>query len=436
MKRQFTNFILIVFFPLFILVVLLVPKRRRELIWGPMPIINNKYWSAAVRVLGYESKTLMRTFYNINTQSDYDIYYHDLLPQWGKVSRLLTVLSSYFAFFYIIRNAAVVHIPFSGSVLGSTPFWRIEAYLLKLANIKTIVIPYGSDAYLYSKVNDFSLRHALLVSYPTGAKNEALIQQRVTYWIKHASIIVGTMMVEGIGRWDVLIASGVAIDLDMWQSKGTYSAADGKNAPVKILHAPNHRGFKGTEFLISAIKELQAEGIQVELVLLEKVPNSQVHLLMQEVDILAEQFIATGYGLNAIEGMASGLPVMSNLDDDSYLRVFRRYSYFNECPVLSTTPETLKSNLRLLISSPELREQLGRAGRAYAEKYHSYAYAQFLFGAIYEKILHNKDVDLINLFHPLKSTYNEGRSPIEHPLIENKLAFDSVFRSSESKSAI
>jgi hypothetical protein len=138
------------------------------------------------------------------------------------------------------------------------------------------------------------------------------------------------------------------------------------------------------------------------------------------MDILAEQFII-GYAFSGIEGMASGLAVMSNLSGEAYTRVFRRYAYLNECPILSTTPETIKDNLRALVTNPHLREQLGRAGRAYVEKYHSYATAHYFFGAIYDRLLHGKPVDLMNLYHPLKSAYNQTPAVVSHPLIENRL---------------
>jgi glycosyltransferase involved in cell wall biosynthesis len=227
--------------------------------------------------------------------------------------------------------------------------------------------------------------------------------------------------IDGIGRWDVPVGNMVCIDLDQWQCKPVYSSRNGRIGAVKIMHTPNHRGFKGTEFLIHAVEELKAEGLKVELILLEKVPNDRVCELMQEVDILADQFICTGYGLAAIEGMASGLPVMANLEHEAYTRIFRRYSFLNECPIFSTSPETLKQNLEVLITNPELREQLGRAGRRYVEKYHAFETSQYLFGSIYEKILDGNEVDLMDLFHPLKSEFNRRKPPIQHPLIDNKL---------------
>ena len=75
----------------------------------------------------------------------------------------------------------------------------------------------------------------------------------------------------------------------------------------------------------------------------------------------------------------------------------------------------------MLVTNPELREELGRSGRRYAEKYHSEETARYMFGAVYEKIWFGKDIDLMNLFHPLKSEYNHHRALVEHPLVENKL---------------
>jgi glycosyltransferase involved in cell wall biosynthesis len=163
----------------------------------------------------------------------------------------------------------------------------------------------------------------------------------------------------------------------------------------------------------------------IELVLLEGVPNDEVRRRMADADILAEQFVFTGYALSGIEGMASGLPVMANLDHRAYTQLHRRYAFLDECPVVSTTPETLADDLRRLATDPELREALGRAGRAYVEKYHGYGAAQFLFESIYARILDGEEIDLINLFHPLKSAWMKARPPVTHPLAENRLPAES-----------
>jgi glycosyltransferase involved in cell wall biosynthesis len=403
----------------------LVPARRTTLVWGPDPILSNRYWSLAMREAGWNSVTLMHGVYAINARPDFDLYFEDLVPRWLRRLGLSGTLGPAAALLWVVRNARVMHMPFSGGVLGRTRWWRLEARLLRRKGIRTIVIPYGSDAYLYSQVIDPSLRLALLMSYPVAARREAEIAERVAYWTRHADAMITGPMIDGLGRTDVATVQAFCIDTRAWTAKSTYSGHDGRTGPVRVLHTPNHRGFKGTEFLIEAVEDLQREGLLVELVLLEGVPNDQVRKTMLEVDILAEQFLASIYALSGIEGMASGLPVLVNLESEPHTRPFRRYSYLDECPALSTSPETIRANLRRLVADPSLRETLGRAGRRYVEKYHSYATAQYMFGAIYRQLLDGEVVDLMRLFHPLLSPYMKATPRIDHPLVENRLPPDS-----------
>ena len=407
--------------PALVLAALLARGKKTALIWGPVPIINNKYWALAMREAGWDAGTLMSEFYStINRREDFDGYFGELSPSLPQ-GRLRRVLEPLIAHLHIARSAAVIHLPFSGGALGSTPIWWLEALLYRMAGVKTVLIPYGADIFRYSTVSDPAVRHALLLSYPDAAKREKAIERRVHYWTRNADAIIVGHALDGIGRWDCAPGNICCIDVRAWRAKDRYSEHDGRNGPVRVLHAPNHRGAKGTEFLLQAVEQLNREGDRVELVLLEKVQNEQVRETMQTVDILADQFILPGYGMAAIEALATGLPVMANLDNEHYTRLFRRYSYFDECPVVSTTPETLTATLRALVRHPQLRRELGRAGRAYAEKYHSYALAQHLFGAVYRKLLAGEDVDLANLFHPLKSAYSKGSAKVAHPLVDSRL---------------
>ena len=400
-----------------------------RLIWGPMPIINYKYWSGALKKSGYESRTLMSEFFaTINKKEDFDSYFEDHINP--SKNRWIYAIQLYFVrykiFSYAINNFDVFHFPFTGGFLGATIFWWLEAPLLKLAGCKSVVIAHGGDSYQYSTVADPSLRHGLLLSYPDCARIEDSIERKVRYWSKYGDALITSFMMDGVGRWDCLPFAVFSIDCEMWKQKEKFSDRDGTNGTVKVIHAPNHRGFKGTEFIVRAVEDLQAEGLKVELLMMEKVPNEKIkELLENEVDILADQLIATGYAMFALEGMVCGLPVLSNLDQEYYTRIFRRYSYLNECPLFSTTPETVKKNLRVLVTQPALRQDLGRAGRRYVEKYHSEETAQYMFGSIYDKIWRRNEVDLLNLFHPLKSEYNSKTPAIKHPLIENRLPGDS-----------
>ncbi|MEW6470320.1 MAG: aminotransferase [Bacteroidota bacterium] len=399
---------------------------KPRLVWGPVAIINNKYYSQAMAAAGYCSKTYMEQYYNITKKADFDMYFTDFAPKAPKFFALDVFYNQYAAgysaFCYCVKNFDVFHHPFSGGFLQYTRLKRREAWLLKKAGCKVVTLGYGADFFRYSKVIDASWLHGLNAHYPAFARNEDEIERTVSYWRKHSDCIINGLHIDQLGRWDVLPFRNEVIDLNAWRPRENYSDSDGLNGPVTIVHAPNHRVIKGTEFLLKAVDELKKEGLQLNLILLEKRPNDEVKsILHEQADIFFDQSVL-GYALSAIEGFASGLPVMTNLEIEEYTRVFRRYSFLNECPALSTSNESIKSNLRILVRNPGFRRQLGEAGRKYAEKYHSYATAANIFGKIYDKIWHGKDQDLINIYHPLLSTsYNNSLPLIEHPLVENKI---------------
>lgn len=413
------NLLVGLFLPVFLIAALL-PARRTLLVWGSAPLITNKYWSEAMRAAGRESMTIMQTVYSVNRRDDFDRLFEDFAPSFLP-RPLRYALGACAAFIFVLRHASVVHTSFWGFALSQSLFWRLESWLLRIAGVRTVVLSFGADAYIYSRVVDTSLRHGLLASYPALARTERATRRMVDHWNRRADAVLVGLMIDGMGRWDVTANQIFAIDTRTWSAERTYSSHDGSNGPVRIIHTPNHRGFKGSEFLVAAVETLRNEGLQVELILLEGVPNDEVRRQMQRADILAEQFIGIGYAMSAIEGMASGLPTLANFEHEAYTRLFRRYAFLDECPILSTNPENLVANLRILIGRPELRETLGRAGRAYVQKYHGYEMAQYLFGAIYDRIVEGKEVDLINLFHPLKSTFNRATPKIVHPLVENRL---------------
>ena len=391
-----------------------------KLVWGSTPIINNMYWSRAMKSMGYFSETFTNGFYSkINKREDWDVLIQE------KYSKKMPLkLKIIFAFFESLVKYDVFFISFDGFFLGMTPYWWMEGYLLKFAGKKVIVLPYGSDSYVYRRIRSLSLIHALLLSYPGAGSRQRKIARHVDYWCDLADIVFpGFMGPDGFGRWDIFAPSSLHVDLSKWKVSIRESFADGKNGTVFIAHAPNHRGFKGTEFLFDAVRSLKEEGLMVEIVLIEGKQNSEVmHILEHSADILLEQLLFTGHGLNGLEGMASGLPVISNLEDDALLLPFRRWSYFSECPIVSAGPENITDVLRKLVTSPALRHKLGKAGREYVETYHGLDSAQYLFGSVLDYLYGRiNSYELLNLYNPRTAEYCHRRPRVEHPLVNNRI---------------
>lgn len=396
---------------------------KPRLFWGPTPLINYSYLSRSLRNAGFESKTLVTHFYSVYKREDFDIYTDDIVSMY-KLSDFIKIhFRDWILLDYALKNFDIFHISYEGLFLGETSYWYHEAEIIHGCNKKIIVMPYGSDAFVYSKFKNTSQQHAFLINYPEAAKKEEFISKRFLYWQKEADFCVGGGMIDGFGRWDSLSPNFLSIDLGTLETKSKYRMTDGKNDSVNIVHTPNHRGVKGTEFIIQAVKELQSENLNVNLILVENKKNEEVkRILRDEADILVEQLIMVGYGLSAIEGMATGLPVISNLENNNFYQLFSRYSFLSECPVVSSSPEKIKETLRILISDPGLRKELAECGKKYTTKYHSQEASTYLFNRIYDKVWYNKDLDIINLYHPLHdSSYNNLTEIIHPPLHQNQL---------------
>jgi len=421
-RKFIINLIYLALTPFIFIVALLLKKRRKKIIWGPIPMMNYKYHSKAIKKLNYYSETLVSNYYKIHTKNDFDKYYLDLFPSiFNKLNtrilnKIVILFGPILSFIYVIKNASILNISFYGGYLGDTILFKLEILLYKFFKIKTVVNVYGGDAFMYSKILDNSLKHALMISYPEMSIKENKIQKKINFLNRNADIIITAMLIDGIGKWSCLPVNMLCIDDKIINHHKKFK----KKESVTILHAPNHTGFKGTEFIIKAIEDLIDEGYNINFYLIEKRPNREVlEKLRNEADILVEQLIYSGYSLNAIEGMASGVPVLSNLENETYTKLFRRYSFLDECPVLSTSPETIKTNLKLLIENKKLRVELGELGIKYVKKYHSEKSAQYLYGKIFNQLLNGVDEDLINMYHPLKSEYVK-QNFIKTPLVNNQ----------------
>jgi hypothetical protein len=249
--------------------------------------------------LGYKSNTFVFSYFKeISKRSDWDYVLSDcykLVPYRLRV---------FFAFAESLLKYDVFILSYRGFFLQKTFLRYFQAQLLRIANKKIIIIPYGSDAFVYGKIRSTSCAHALMISYPSASRQQPSVLKDVTYWNKYAdAVIPGMMSFDGIGRWDVLAPSSLVLDLDQWSSSTRSSYNSGVNSKVVIVHSPNHRGCKGTEYIINAVDQLKNEKLNVELKLLEKVQNHEVRdILRNEADILVEQLIFTGTWIERFRG--------------------------------------------------------------------------------------------------------------------------------------
>ncbi len=156
------------------------------------------------------------------------------------------------------------------------------------------------------------------------------------------------------------------IDLVEWSAAFPAWTAD---RPLRIGHAPTHRGVKGTSYFLATLERLRQEGYVFELVLIEKMSQAQAKAVYASVDVVLDQLFVGWYGGLAVEAMALGKPVAAYIrqDDLRHLPVEMR----EELPVIRVTTQTLYQDLKNLMDlSRDALIELGRRSRAYVERWH------------------------------------------------------------------
>jgi glycosyltransferase involved in cell wall biosynthesis len=130
-----------------------------------------------------------------------------------------------------------------------------------------------------------------------------------------------------------------------------------------VLHAPSSRGRKGTEHVVAACATLD-----VDLEIVEGLDHRKAFELYRRADIVVDQLNAGWYGVFAIEAMALGKPVVTFLHDEAVRRTEAAFGV--EVPIVGATRETLAAALQPLAASPDERQRVGAASRAYVEQVH------------------------------------------------------------------
>ena len=136
-----------------------------------------------------------------------------------------------------------------------------------------------------------------------------------------------------------------------------------KKKPL-IIHSPSARVCKGSEFICKAIDKLK-ETYDFDFKLIENMPRAEALRLMAECDIFIDQLILGSYGLASIEAMSFGKPVLCYIMPQVYEAGLPK-----DCPIVNASPDDVLHRLEELINNAQARNELGKRGRMYVERYH------------------------------------------------------------------
>ena len=156
-----------------------------------------------------------------------------------------------------------------------------------------------------------------------------------------------------------------------------------------LVHAPSHRGTKGTEYLLQAVEMLQSEGIPFQFTLVEEMSREEAAQVYEQADLVVDQLLAGWYGGLAVECMALGKPVITYLRRSDFGALPAGMA--EDLPFIEANPDTIAEVLRdwLQRSDRELMEK-GCEGRAFVEKWHDPIKIAERMRQVYESVLPEK----------------------------------------------
>ena len=348
---------------------------------GPQPLINNVYHKQALELYGYRTETFISNpFYITN---DFDIVLSEKY-------NIKTSLGQFRAFLCLIELAfkyKILYFYFNGGPLGVSTklICKFEAFFYKIANIKTVVMPYGSDVQEMSRSKNLYFKHTLNIDYSGHRHHREDIAKRIDYWVKNAShIISGCEWVDYMYAWDTLMLAHFSINTDV--SQCPVDSTDEK--VFKIFHAPNHKAIKGSEHLIKAVADLKNEGFNIELVMLHSVSNQEILQTIQKVDLVADQFVIGWYAMFALEAMNMQKPVLCYVRDDlEKLYIEAGLLLKDELPVIKTDVLSIREKLVWAYSNRDELKEIGKKSKAFVQKYHSLEAVGSVFDVINTELM-------------------------------------------------
>jgi len=334
-------------------------------LWIGIPIITLALKAKAETLLGTNAKSLVYDTYFITNNFDYNLKGWVSIPIIGKLTSLVT-------FLWICLWSDRIHMYMDrGALLSRKPLQSDfrELLIYRLLGISIFFWTYGADVRSSQTTKNLGEPNCCTECSSIGKACICDEQTRIQHLVKLKKYATAIFSMGDMIEY----TPGSRNDLFFWPLD-LFGANAEKYEPIyprristetiRIVHAPNHRAYKGTHFLIEAVKRLTDKGVPLELILVEKVPNEQALEIYRSADIIFDQCLIGFHGYFALEGMAMGKPVMC------YIRKPQEYLIHpEECPIINTHINTLEQDIYQLVGDRDRLHEIGIKSRQYVEKY-------------------------------------------------------------------
>jgi len=131
---------------------------------------------------------------------------------------------------------------------------------------------------------------------------------------------------------------------------------------LTIGHAPTNRKAKGTDFILSTLDKLKKR-YNFDIVLIENLPYEKAMDKKRECTLFIDQISELGFGINSLEALALGIPVLSSLAEE-----FKQL--YPDHPFIEVNKNNLYDKLGEILNNPGFLKTCSLQCRKWVEHYH------------------------------------------------------------------
>lgn len=320
-------------------------NKKLKVLHGTMEIANQMYTMVeGMKNLEVDAKTLNYYPNYSNSKSDYilDVNTFNNIDEADIETKKLASK--------MIANNDIFHFHFSTSLT----FDYSDLQLIQKLDKKMVMQYWGSDVRLYSRARELNPYVKVKDMDEDGIKRRL---EYISKFIPHC--IVDYELAEYVKDYHSNIHySTVAMDLSKYKF-----VEETNNERLLIVHAPTAPEFKGSDYILKAIEELQMK-YDFDFKIVQGVSRGEAVKIYQKADLIIDQILTGGHGVFAVESMAMGKPVIC------WISEFMKEKYPEELPIISANPDTIKERIEYAIKNKDMLRDIGIKGRQYVEKYH------------------------------------------------------------------
>lgn len=354
-------------------------KRRPSIVWGPTPIMNIAHNAELDRSMGYSSETLVYSVYYITHAFDHNLMRFVEDPNSRYILPHLTFLNCLWRY-------DIFHFYYDWGIWDWADLVprakRWEYRILNWAGKKVVLSAYGADVRYRTLTEQWDVN--LCQECPPELVGRACIckeDKALSRYFDKRKYVTKCLSMGDMLEYTPGSDNSVfywPVNTTKWRYVGVRKST--ASDPLVVVHAPNHQHFKGTKYLVAAVDTLRNEGLNIQLKLVQGVPNAEAQKIYASADVVAAQFVLGWHGYFELEAMALGKPVMTAIQKREWLLAPE------ECPMILCKPWSIAEELRALYYDREKCQKLGELGRKYIVDHFSFSAAAIRFQKLYDEI--------------------------------------------------